>query len=48
MEFSRQDYWRGLPFPIPEDPSDSEIELTSLASPTLTGGFFITAAPVKP
>ena len=48
MEFSRQDYWRGLLFPIPEDPSDPRIELTYLASPTLTGGFFITAPPVKP
>ena len=48
MGFFSQDYWRVFPFPIPEDTSDSGIELTSLASPTLTGGFFIIAPPVKP
>ena len=25
MEFSRQEYWSGLPFPSPEDPSDPGI-----------------------
>ena len=42
MEFSRQEYWSGLPFPIPGDPSDPEM---SLASPTLAGGFFPTVLP---
>ena len=26
MEFSRQEYWSGLPFPSPEDPPDPGIE----------------------
>ena len=40
MEFSRQEYWSGLPFPIPGDLPNPGIELESLASPTLAGGFF--------
>ena len=32
MEFSRQEYWSGLPFPSPVDLSDPEIEPQS---PTL-------------
>ena len=32
MEFSSQEYWRGLPFPPPGDLSDPEIELLSPAS----------------
>ena len=43
MEFSRQEYWNGLPFPIPGDPPDPGIEPSSLASPALAGGFFSTA-----
>ena len=31
MEFSRQEYWSGLPFSSPEDLPDPGIELTSLA-----------------
>ena len=41
MGFSRQEYWRGLPFPPPGDLSDSGIELVSLVSPASTGEFFI-------
>ena len=41
MKFSRQKYWGGLPFSIPEDISDPGIEPTS-ASPELTDGFFTT------
>ena len=26
MEFSRQEYWSGLPFPSPGDPSDPRIK----------------------
>ena len=44
MEFSRQEYWSGLPFPPPGDFPDPEIELMSLVSPTLAGGFFTTGA----
>ena len=45
MEFSRQEYWIGLPFPSPGDLPDPEIELES---PVLTGRFLITAPPVSP
>ena len=31
MEFSRQEYWSGLPFPSPGDPPDSGIEPMSPA-----------------
>ena len=37
MEFSRQEYWRGLPFPTPGDLPSPRIEPSSLASPTLAG-----------
>ena len=40
MEFSRQEYWRGLSFPPPGDLPDPEIKPPSLASPALAGGFF--------
>ena len=39
MEFSRQEYWSGLPFPPPGDLPDPGIEP---ASPALAGGFFTT------
>ena len=45
MEFSRQGYWSGLPFPTPGDLPDLGIEPTSLVSPTLTSGFFTTGPP---
>ena len=44
MEFSRQEYWGGLPFPPPGDLPDSGTEPASLTSPTLAGGFFTTSA----
>jgi len=37
MEFPRQEYWSGLPFPIPEELPNPGIEPTSLMSPVLTG-----------
>ena len=40
MEFSRQEYWSGLPFPTPGDLPDPGIETVSLPSPALAGGFF--------
>ena len=43
MEFSRQEYWIGLPFLITGDLPNPEIELPSLASPSLAGEFFTTA-----
>jgi len=40
MEFSRQGYWSGLPFPSPGDLPDPETEAASVASPALAGRFF--------
>ena len=37
MEFCRQEYWSGLPFPTPGDLPDSRIEPASLVSPALAG-----------
>ena len=48
MEFSRQEYWSGLPFPTPGDLPDLGIEPASLLSPALAGGFFTTVPPGKP
>ena len=47
MEFSRQEDWDGLPFPIPGDLLAPGIELVSLASPELAGIFFTTTPPRK-
>ena len=35
MGFSRQEYWSGLPYPLPGDLPDPEIESTLPASPSL-------------
>ena len=43
MEFSRQKYWSGLPFPSPGDLPDPGMESES---PALAGGFFTTAPPL--
>ena len=40
MEFSRQEYWSGLPFPSPGDLPEPGIEPTS---PALAGKFFTTS-----
>ena len=45
--FSRQEYWRGLPFPTPGD-LPPKIKPVSLVSPALAGGFFTTAPPGSP
>ena len=45
MEFSRQEYWSGSPFPTPGDLPNPEIET---ASPASAGGFFATEPPGKP
>ena len=51
MEFSRQEYWSGLPFLYPGDLPDPGIKPASFMSPALTGGFFTTStireAPTK-
>ena len=43
VEFSRREYWSGLPSPPPEDRPDPGMRLTSLVSPALAGRFFITS-----
>ena len=44
MEFSRQEYYNGVPFPTPGDFLDPGIESTSLESPSLTDRFFTISA----
>ena len=44
MKFSRQEYWSGLPCPPPGDLPEPGIELSSLTSPALAGGFFTASA----
>ena len=48
MEFSRHEYWSGLPFPPLGDLSDPRIEPVSSVSPALASGFFTTEPPGKP
>ena len=47
-EFSRQDYWSGLPFPPPGESSQPRERTWYLASPALTGKFLTTKPPGKP
>ena len=47
MEFSRQEYWSGLPFSAPGDPPDPRIKLTSSSFPALSGEFFTTGDKEK-
>ena len=42
MQFSRQEYWSGLPFPSPGDLTNPRIKPASLVSPALVGVFFTT------
>ena len=44
-EFSKQEYWSGLPFPPPGNLPHPGIQSSS---PTLAGGYFTTAPPGKP
>jgi len=44
MGFLKQDYWNGLPFPIPGNRPNPGIEPVSLASPAFAGRFFTTCA----
>ena len=43
MGFSRQEYWSGLPCPPPGELPNPGIELLSLMSPALAGGFLTTS-----
>ena len=47
MGFSRQEYWSGLPCPLPGDLPDPGIEPAFLKSPALAGGFFTASAQRK-
>ena len=44
MEFPKQEYWSGFPFPPPGDLPNPGMEPTPTA---LAGGFFITEPPWK-
>ena len=48
LEFSKQEYWSGLPFPTPGYLPDQGIEHASPVSPALAGGFFTTEPSGKP
>ena len=48
MEFPRQDYWSGLPFPSPGDLPHPGIEPVFFASIALANGFFTPEPPGKP
>ena len=48
MDFSKQEYWSGLPLTTQGDHLYQESKPTSLASPALAGRFFTTALPGKP
>ena len=45
IEFPRQEYWSGLPFPILGNILKLRTEPASLVSPALAGRFFTTAPP---
>ena len=47
VEFSRQEYWSGLPRTPPGDLPDPKMELLSLIPPALVGGSLPLEAPVK-
>ena len=47
MEFLRQEYWRGLPFPPPGDLPNRGVKLASLVSPALVADSLPTALPGK-
>ena len=44
VEFSRQEYWGGVPCPPPGDLPDPGVKLLSLTSPALADGVFTTRA----
>ena len=48
IQFSREEYWSGLPCPLPGFLPDPGIEPAHLVSPTLAGWFFTTVPPGKP
>ena len=46
--FPRQEYWRGLPFPSPEDSSRPRDQTCVSHISCIAGGFFTTEPPGKP
>ena len=48
MEFSRQEYWNGLPFPTPGNLPNPKTKSTSPVFLALAVGFFTTVPPGKP
>ena len=48
MEFSRQEYCSGLPFPTPGNLPNPGIKPVSPASPAVVGRFFTIGPPGKP
>ena len=48
MEFSRQEYWSGFPFPPPGDLCDPGIEPSSPVSPALQADSSTTVPPAFP
>ena len=48
MGFSRQEYWRELPFPSPGDPPNPGIEPTFSCGSCIAGRFFTAEPPGKP
>ena len=48
MEFSREEYWSGVPFPTSRDLHDPGTEPGYLVSPALAGGSLPPAPPGKP
>ena len=47
MEFSKQGYWSGLPFPSPEYLLNLRVKPASLVSPILAGRVFTALPPGK-
>ena len=47
MEFPRQGYWSGLPFPTPGELPDPGIEPESPVSPALAGGFLTASTTLE-
>ena len=46
VRFSRQDYWSGLPCPLPGECANPGIKPVSLMSSALAGGFFTTSTTI--
>ena len=47
MGFSRQEYWSGLPFPLPRELPDPGVKPSSLTFPALADRFFSISATWK-